>query len=155
MAQKSTIITAICVIALTTIFVWIYLQAVFGVPQTADPMDLNQVARGSVVYSENCAECHGKNLQGQPNWRVRNDDGTLPAPPHDETGHTWHHPDQLLFDITQKGGQASAPPGFKSAMPPFEEVLSDGDIWAALSFIKSHWPDLVRKRQTRMNKVRN
>ena len=41
-------------------------------------------------YQEYCASCHGVNLEGQANWRSRNQDGTLPAPPHDETGHTWH-----------------------------------------------------------------
>ena len=54
--------------------------------------------RGQALYADSCAACHGANLEGQPDWRVPGADGILPAPPHDETGHTWHHDNQLLFD---------------------------------------------------------
>ena len=53
-------------------------------------------------YQEYCASCHGVNLEGQSNWRSRNEDGTLPAPPHDETGHTWHHETEMLFEYTKR-----------------------------------------------------
>lgn len=118
---------------------------------TADPENAKQVSRGAVVYAEHCASCHGAKLEGQPNWRRRNKDGTLPAPPHDASGHTWHHPDDLLFAYTKKGGQALAPEGFTSNMPAFAGVLSNSDIWAVLAFIKSRWPDEVRARQARLN----
>ncbi|MBT3238224.1 MAG: c-type cytochrome [Rhodospirillaceae bacterium] len=108
------------------------------------------VALGNRLYADNCAECHGVNLEGQPNWRVKKADGTLPAPPHDATGHTWHHPDSLLFSITKNGGQAGAPAGFVSAMPAFGETLTDSDIWAVLTYIKSRWPAAARKRQKLM-----
>lgn len=120
-------------------------------PPGARASDAELVARGKVVYAENCADCHGADLQGEPNWRVKKADGTLPAPPHDETGHTWHHHDQLLFDYTKHGGQALAPDGFKSNMPAFGEVLSDNDIWAVLAFIKSRWPTDVQRRQQSLN----
>ncbi|MHA1114102.1 MAG: c-type cytochrome [Alphaproteobacteria bacterium] len=122
-------------------------------PTGADAADPGLVARGARVYAENCAVCHGDKLQGETgNWRQRKADGTLPAPPHDASGHTWHHPDRLLFDITKRGGQATAPPGFKSAMPAFAETLDDGDIWAVLAFIKSRWPVAVQARQESINR---
>lgn len=117
----------------------------------ADPTDAAQVARGEPLYAEHCAECHGPELGGEPNWRQRNPDGTLPAPPHDETGHTWHHPDSLLFDYTKRGGAAVAPEGFQSAMPGFGDVLSDAEIWAVLAYIKSRWPAEVRARQAEIS----
>ncbi len=110
------------------------------------------VAEGKIIYAENCAACHGANLEGQPNWRQRNPDGTFPPPPHNETGHTWHHPDMMLFNTTKLGGAAGAPPGFKSAMPAFGDKLSDQQIWAVLSYIKSRWPKGARIRQERINK---
>ena len=122
-------------------------KAVAGI----DPGDEALVALGKTVYADNCASCHGAKLEGQPDWRTRNPDGTLKAPPHDETGHTWHHPDQDMFNYTKKGGQAMAPPGFKSAMPGFGEILSDRDIWAVLSFIHTIWPPKVVERQQRIN----
>lgn len=70
-------------------------------------LDRAAVERGTPLYAENCASCHGVNLEGQPNWRSPNADGTPPAPPHDDTGHTWHHSDKLLFEYTKLGGEAA------------------------------------------------
>ena len=61
------------------------------------PDSLDVVTHGAQIYAAACASCHGADLEGQPNWRFRNADGRLPAPPHDETGHTWHHDTIALF----------------------------------------------------------
>jgi len=118
----------------------------------ADAGDAGMVALGRAVYTEHCAACHGKALEGEPNWRTPKADGTLPAPPHDDSGHTWHHGDALLFRYTKEGGAAIAPAGFKSGMPGFGGTLSDAQIWAVLAFIKSTWPEPVRRRQDLMNR---
>ena len=118
----------------------------------ADPDDPRLVALGQTVYAAHCADCHGADLEGQPDWRQRQADGTLPAPPHDDSGHTWHHPDDLLFTITKKGGQYLAPSDFKSGMPAFEDVLNDEEILASLAYIKSRWSPEVRARQAHLNK---
>ncbi len=118
----------------------------------ADAANPKMVALGRAVYAEHCAECHGKTLEGEANWRTPKADGTLPAPPHDDSGHTWHHGDELLFRYTKEGGAAVAPADFKSAMPPFGGALSDEQIWAVLAFIKSTWPEPVRQRQDLMNR---
>lgn len=125
----------------------------FGDSETVgvDPEDKALVALGKTVYAAHCAECHGANLEGQPNWRSRNPDGTLPAPPHDDSGHTWHHPDRDMFNYTKNGGQALAPPGFKSAMPGFAEILTDREIWAVLSYIHTHWSPRAAERQRRID----
>lgn len=107
----------------------------------ADPADARLVALGATVYTQHCAACHGDKLQGQPNWRERKPNGRLPAPPHDETGHTWHHPDAFLFLITKNGLRPPlAPKGYESDMPAYDETLNDREIWAVLSFIMSTWP---------------
>ncbi|MBK4722687.1 c-type cytochrome [Azospirillum sp. YIM DDC1] len=117
----------------------------------ADPRNTAQVEQGSVVYAEQCASCHGDRLEGQPDWRSRKRDGRLPAPPHDASGHTWHHPDADLFKITKQGIAVFAPPGYESDMPAFAGILSDADIWAVLAFIKSSWPEDTRRRQAETN----
>src|SRR5882757_2954073 len=110
-----------------------------GAVPRIDPGDTVQVARGQAVYQAQCARCHGVNLEGQPNWRVQLPNGRLPAPPHDASGHTWHHPDADLFGITKQGLGAFAPAGYQSDMPAFGGVLNDADIAAVLAFIKSRW----------------
>ena len=117
-----------------------------------DPNDAAQVARGQAAYSAQCARCHGANLEGQPNWRVRLANGRLPAPPHDASGHTWHHPDVDLFNITRNGIGPYAPAGYQSDMPAFAGVLSDAEIAAVLAYIKSRWPADIRERQARMSR---
>ena len=106
----------------------------------ADPLKVDAVKLGARVYTQNCAACHGAKLEGQPNWRVRLPNGRLPAPPHDESGHTWHHPDQVLFGITKNGlAPPYAPKDYESDMPAFGGKLSDDEIWAVLAYVKSHW----------------
>lgn len=106
----------------------------------ADPRNAEAVSRGAKVYAQNCTACHGAKLEGQPDWRIRLANKRLPAPPHDDTGHTWHHPDHVLFGITQNGLVAPyAPKHYESDMPAFGGKLSDDDIWAVLAYIKSHW----------------
>jgi mono/diheme cytochrome c family protein len=111
--------------------------------------DPKLIARGKVVYDEQCASCHGKKLEGQPDWRHRLANGRMPAPPHDPTGHTWHHSDKQLFDMTKLGPGALVP-GYQSDMPGFQDKLSDGEIWAVLSYIESTWPADIRAKQQRM-----
>lgn len=125
-----------------------------GSPEKAGlltPDDAEAVALGQSIYAEQCAACHGTRLEGQPNWRIRGEDGLLPAPPHDATGHTWHHDDETLFTLTKyglAGLMENAPP---SGMPVYDGVLSDEEIIAVLSFIKSTWPDDLRAYHDELN----
>ena len=120
-----------------------------GRPRTnpSDPSYAQQVALGQQLYAANCASCHGVNLEGQPNWQQELPTGGRPAPPHDETGHTWHHDDQSLFTTVKRGGQATSPQGYQSNMPAFGHILSDTEIWAVLAFIKSTWPPEIQAAQ--------
>lgn len=110
-------------------------------------MDPTRLALGRQLYERHCASCHGVELEGQPNWQERRADGKLPAPPHDASGHTWHHPDQQLFAITKHGLAPFAGPDYQTDMPAFGDVLSDDEIRAVLDYIKSRWPEEVRARQ--------
>jgi len=113
------------------------------------------LSAGQILYTNNCASCHGAKLEGQPNWQSPNSDGILPAPPHDATGHTWHHDNELLFECTKLGGKgALAARGitdFNSGMPAFDGVISDEDIWDILAFIKSTWPEREQDAQASRN----
>jgi mono/diheme cytochrome c family protein len=118
-------------------------------PDRADAGDPALVAEGHTIYAQQCAGCHGAELEGEADWRSRRPDGLLPAPPHDASGHTWHHSDAMLFDITRRGAAAVVGGNYRSSMPAFGKVLSDRQIWAALAYIKSRWPADIRAAQER------
>jgi mono/diheme cytochrome c family protein len=106
---------------------------------------------GRALYAEHCAACHGAQLEGAPDWQQRGPDGRFPAPPHDETGHTWHHGDGMLFDYVRRGGQAvldDLDVALPSGMPGFGDVLGDTEIEAILAFIRSTWPKEIREFQS-------
>ncbi len=106
----------------------------------ASPGDASRVALGAKVYGQHCMSCHGAKLEGQPNWQQRMPNGRMPAPPHDESGHTWHHPDGVLFVIVKQGlVPPYAPRGYASDMPAFSDKLTDDEIWSVLAYIKGHW----------------
>ena len=117
----------------------------------ADPANQQQVALGQQVYATQCASCHGAKLEGQPNWKEELPSGGRPAPPHDASGHTWHHPDALLFEIISRGAQAFAQPPQQYNMPAFGGILSDSQIWAVIAYLKSTWPPDILAAQEQVN----
>ena len=95
---------------------------------------------GRALYLEHCASCHGAQLEGQPDWMTRKPDGRLPAPPHDASGHTWHHSDRALITIIRDGLQAFAP-SYETDMPAFGDRLTDARILAVVDYLKESWPE--------------
>lgn len=121
-------------------------------PFALKPDDARVVAQGGTIYRAQCAACHGAALEGQPDWRQRNAEGMMPAPPHDASGHTWHHPDQVLFDITKFGvAKVADLKDYKTTMPVYQGVLRDEEIVAVLSWIKAQWPEQIRGKHDQMN----
>ena len=126
--------------------------AILTFPQIS--LALDDLQKGAKLYQENCASCHGVNLEGEPNWREQNPDGSMKAPPHDDTGHTWHHPDEMLFTYTKLGGEETlrqmGVTGVKSRMPPFSDILTDEEIALVLNFIKTNWSERSAKYQSEL-----
>lgn len=119
-----------------------------GCEQKESATQISSASSGKTLYMQHCASCHGANLEGQPNWRIRMANGRLPAPPHDETGHTWHHPDKVLFGIVKFGVVPPyAPDNYQSDMPAFRDKLSDEQINAILNYIKGTWPKEIQDQQ--------
>jgi mono/diheme cytochrome c family protein len=115
------------------------------------PQDPQKLAAGKAIYEQHCAACHGAKLEGQPQWQRKLPSGRFPAPPHDDSGHTWHHPDDVLFGITKHGlVPPYAPKGYESDMPAFAGKLSDDEIRAVLAYIGSHWSSEVQKLRAEM-----
>lgn len=130
----------------------LFAAGILAFPSQAAALD--DLTRGSVLYQEHCASCHGVRLEGQANWREQNPDGTMRAPPHDDTGHTWHHPDRLLRDYIRLGGEETlrrmGVTGVQSGMPGFADVLPDDDVTLILNFIKASWSERAAEYQSRI-----
>lgn len=147
---------AIAIFAIFAAAAGIAAGLIFGLDQAEEATALKPgspevVRAGHRIYAQHCAACHGINLEGQPNWRQRRPDGMLPAPPHDPTGHTWHHPDEQLVALTKFGPQRVAGADYQSEMPAYEGQLTDAEIVAVLSYIKSTWPAEIRERHDQIN----
>jgi mono/diheme cytochrome c family protein len=150
MGRRSTGDRVFLVVAVTSLLVAALVAPMY--PQGATVPSPEGIAEGEALYQKFCAACHGVNLEGQPNWKTPRPSGTLPAPPHDASGHTWHHPTSLLFKITKKGASAVVGGGYKSDMGGFERILSDDQINDILEFIKSTWPERERNYHEEMNR---
>lgn len=98
-----------------------------------DVKDEVLVGQGKRIYVMHCASCHGANLEGQPRWRAKGADGLYPAPPHDDSGHTWRHSDSYLIQSVKYSFAE------KTNMPAFNKTLADDEVIAVLTFIKSYW----------------
>ena len=109
-----------------------------SVADSADPVE-----RGERNFGMYCASCHGDTGEGQPHWNITKSDGTLPPPPLNGSGHTWHHGDGTLYKQVKFGGGYLDLPGFKSGMPAFDETLSHQEIVDVLAYVKSLWADLT------------
>lgn len=116
--------------------------------------DAATIAAGRTIYGDHCAACHGVQLEGQPDWKMPLPSGRLPAPPHDASGHTWHHADEMLFRIVKEGTAAVVGGNYESDMPGFGDTLGDAEIRAVLAFIKSTWPERERGFQEEVSRRR-
>jgi mono/diheme cytochrome c family protein len=109
------------------------------------------VAKGKIIYENNCVSCHQVDLIGASNWKGLDEDGHRKAPPLNGTGHTWHHDDATLHNII-KYGLAKLVKNYEGKMLGYEGNLKDKDIDSVLSYIKSFWPDDIYQRQINLNK---
>jgi mono/diheme cytochrome c family protein len=112
-------------------------------------LDSERVAQGEQLYRQYCAGCHGANLEGAPDWRKRLADGSLPPPPHDSSGHTWHHPDELLARIILEGGEKL----YGGTMPAFGNRLTREQANMILEYFKSRWGKDEREYQWWMTMI--
>jgi mono/diheme cytochrome c family protein len=98
--------------------------------------DAKELQTGKNLFAENCAQCHGENAQGAPDWHKRNADGTFPPPPLNGTGHAWHHSSEVLFDMIHNGSK----PG-EGNMPAWKDKLDRKQIELVIQWFQSMWPD--------------
>ena len=87
--------------------------------------------REAQIYAQTCQWCHGdqEGVGGRPD-----------SPPHNQRGHTWHHPDAQLLDWVLNGKPFTAMPGFTG-------ILTQQDAEAVLAYVKTWWTEEQRRAQ--------
>jgi mono/diheme cytochrome c family protein len=110
----------------------------------------HQIAEGRTYYEQTCAACHGLGGQGQfPEAPFEPDaTGRIGAPPHNETGHTWHHTDELLLRYITEGGFAN--PANFYIMPRFDALYDRDQAALIIAYIKTMWTEEQRIMQHHM-----
>lgn len=136
-----------CILALLMFVVRSGSQSPADAGDRADATNVQLVARGKQLYMTRCASCHGSDLAGEQDWPQRRANGVMPTAPLDERGQTWQRDDEWIFTTIKHGGQATAPDGATSYMPALGGGLTDEDIWAVISYIKSTWPRSIQDLQ--------
>jgi S-disulfanyl-L-cysteine oxidoreductase SoxD len=153
MVSRQTLCLLIATVLSTAIFAhWVVAPArTNGGGHFADADDKPMLMLGKKIYMGHCASCHGRNLQGQPLWQLKDEYVGRRAPAHDETGHTWQHADEDIFHIIKYGRFSEAPADFASFMPALDGVLDDREILSVMAFIKARWPIGLRISQAMLN----
>jgi len=105
-----------------------------------DP-DPDVVTRGEQLYAASCVQCHGGPTGGQIS--------DIP-PRHNAEGHTWHHPDCLLTDIVLDGLPPRQGASDDEIMPAYRGELTDAEVDAILTYIKTWWTDEQRRSQAQV-----
>lgn len=116
----------------------------------ASPSDLTDNL-GLKVYQQYCSVCHGKNTEGAANWKKQDENGELPAPPHNKEGHTWRHSDSMLQRMIKEGWRDPFNKTKRLTMPAFGKVLSPKEIDAVIGYIKTFWTPVQIEYQQKEN----
>ncbi|MCC6176067.1 MAG: copper chaperone PCu(A)C [Chloroflexi bacterium] len=103
------------------------LSATDSRPTAAEPLDFAAVERGRVMYSTNCATCHGTSGRGDGP-----DAAGLKPPPADFSVHVPYHDARALQSFVSNGV-----PG--TAMPAWRDRLSDNEIRDLVHYLRSEW----------------
>ncbi|MFP5348956.1 MAG: c-type cytochrome [Gammaproteobacteria bacterium] len=109
-------------------------------PTTTPAVDVSvslaALNRGAKLFEEHCAQCHGPEAQGHPDWQTP---GVIAAPPLNGTGNDWKRSRAQLLAIIKNGAKRDGQP----VMPAWNGRLSDAEIEAIISWFQALWPPEV------------
>lgn len=93
------------------------------------------VSVGQGLYEQNCSQCHGQNMEGNPAWQTELTDGSHLPPPLNSTGSAWKYSEQELTRLIRDGRNLDKP----MHMPAFRGKLSYWEIHDILQYIATSW----------------
>lgn len=135
------------------IFCLAVLLSLFGCSREGDHaalpphFDDAELARGAALYREHCAQCHGPEAQGHPDWDTPSDGSFAAAPPLNGTGNDSKRSKQELVAAVQRGVSRNGVP----VMPAWQGRLQDEEVESVLQWLQSLWPPEVYARWHKTN----
>ena len=99
--------------------------------------DTASIARGTELYAEHCAQCHGPQAQGHPDWQTPSDGSFAAAPPLNGTGNDWKRSRAELIAVIMDG---TVRKDGVLVMPAWKQRLSERDIDDIIAWFQSQWP---------------
>ncbi len=116
------------------------------VPTPTRSFSPDSVARGGALFQQDCAQCHGPQAQGHPDWRTPSHGLFTAAPPLNGTGNDWKRSRQQLIDTIKNGARLS---DGTPVMPAWKDRLNDGQIADIMAWFQSLWPPEVYDKWSR------
>lgn len=98
--------------------------------------DLERVARGARLFQENCAQCHGPQAQGHPDWQRARKEGYAAAPPLNGTGTDISLSRERMVEVIRKGAKRKG----VMVMPAWKGRVDDEQITDIISWYQALWP---------------
>lgn len=105
-------------------------------PALDAPVSLAELSRGARLFEEQCAQCHGPEAQGHPDWQTP---GVVAAPPLNGTGNDWKRTRAQLVAVIKNGAKRDGQP----VMPAWNGRLTDAEIDDIISWFQALWPPEV------------
>lgn len=105
------------------------------------------LARGATLYQHHCAQCHGPEAQGHPDWNTPSDGSFVAAPPLNGTGTDGSRSKQELVATILHGVNRGGMP----VMPAWQGRLKDEEVESVLQWLQSLWPPDVYTRWHKAN----
>ncbi|OGI53608.1 MAG: hypothetical protein A3D32_04475 [Candidatus Muproteobacteria bacterium RIFCSPHIGHO2_02_FULL_60_13] len=100
--------------------------------------------RGVRLFHEHCAQCHGPEAQGHPDWR---NPKVVAAPPLNGTGNEWKRRKQDMIAVIKNGAKRNGEP----VMPAWKGRLTDREIEDIINWYQALWPADVYERWRKAN----
>lgn len=119
---------------------------------TIDPNTDPILHTAQANYNIYCAHCHGYAGEGHnpSSEKIAKDLGYAIVPAHDASGHTWEHPDQLLFEVIKYGIEN---PLNLYPMAEYGSRMSDDEIMGVIDYMKRWWTADQRAHQARLTEA--
>jgi len=109
--------------------------------QFGSNFDPGRIARGAKIFEENCAQCHGPQAQGHPDWQTPSDGTFAAAPPLDGSGNEHKRTRSELLNVIRNGARKNG----LEVMPAWQRRLSNQEMEDVVTWFQSLWPPEVYK----------